>query len=236
GAAATARRLACRRADGVIGLNIAANTASGDPESDYAQVITTCGPYVNYLTVNVSCPNQDSHFDLRNHATLKRVLSAVKEARSVACPDIPVFLKLSPDLSDADLERIVNLACRAEVSGFIATNTTRHRPPLSSPIRSVTGGLSGVPLFDQSTRILAKVFAATNGTMPIIGVGGIASAADAITKIRAGATALQIYTALVYQGVGLIDAICQGIDVHLQSEGSASVASIVGLDHEQWLT
>lgn len=236
GARKAAQHLANRTNSGVVGLNIAADTASTDPARDYAHVTATCGPHADYLTINVSCPNQDSSPAMQSDSTLVQLLDAVEEARQASCPRTPLFIKLSPDLSDEQLRNVIDIALDTGVNGFVATNTTRHRPALRSPARSETGGLSGAPLFARSTRILARVFAATRGTLPIIGVGGITSPADAIAKIRAGATVVQLYTALTYQGIGLLDDLCRGIDTHLRNEKRNSVREIVGLDHEQWLT
>jgi dihydroorotate dehydrogenase len=148
---------------------------------------------------------------------------------------IPVFLKIAPDLTPDELAQIAEVALASGLSGIIATNTTLSRDGLQSPHKSETGGLSGAPLFEKSTRILAQLSVLTKGQLPLIGVGGISTAEQAYSKIRAGAWAVQIYTAMVYHGISLATDIASGLDALLERDGFASVADAVGTQRAPWL-
>lgn len=233
---AIAARLAARQRGRVpVGLNLGANKGSQNRAADFAQVLARCGADVDFATVNVSSPNTERLRDLQGAAALKALLHNVMTAREGLPRPIPVFLKIAPDLSTDDLADIVEVALAARISGIIATNTTLDRQGLKSAMRSETGGLSGVPLFEKSTRVLAQLSRLTQGLVPLIGVGGIASAEDAYQKIRAGASAVQLYTALVYQGLSLASDIARGLDALLARDGFANVSLAVGTGRSAWL-
>jgi dihydroorotate dehydrogenase len=235
GAAAIAARLAARPPGGVVGLNLGANKTSPDRAADYARVLAVAGPHIDFATVNVSSPNTERLRDLQGRAALAGLLAGVGAANAALARPVPLFLKIAPDLQDAELAEIVEVALAAGVAGIVATNTTLARDGLRGRHRAEAGGLSGAPLFARSTRVLARLHALADGRLPLIGVGGIASADDAYAKIRAGASALQLYTALVYQGLGLVPRILEGLDARLARDGFASVAAAVGTGREDWL-
>ena len=157
----------------------------------------------------------------------------MKARRELPAP-LPIFLKIAPDLNESEIEDIASLALDSGVSAIVATNTTLSRDGLRSAHRDQAGGLSGAPLFDRSTRVLARLYRLTEGEVPLIGVGGIGSAADAYTKIRAGASAVQLYTALVYQGLSLGARIAQELDALLARDSFASVEAAVGTENGKW--
>ncbi|MFO7757955.1 MAG: quinone-dependent dihydroorotate dehydrogenase [Roseovarius sp.] len=228
-------RLARRPRDAVIGLNLGANKDSADRAEDFARVLAHCGPHLDFATVNVSSPNTENLRDLQGSEALAALLRGVMEARDWLPTPIPIFLKIAPDLSDAELSEIADVASEARISGIIATNTTLDRDGLTSPAQVQSGGLSGQPLFEKSTRVLARLSLLTDGDMPLIGVGGVGSAADAYAKIRAGATAVQLYSALVYDGLSLAGEIARGLDALLQRDGFGTVAAAVGTGRADWL-
>ena len=230
-----ARRLVHRPRDVVLGLNLGANKDSADRAEDYARVLAYCGPYLDFATVNVSSPNTENLRDLQGAEALAALLKGVMKARDWLPAPIPILLKIAPDLGDSELSEIADVARTARVDGIIATNTTLDRDGLVSPARDQAGGLSGRPLFEKSTRVLARLSQLTGGDMPLIGVGGIASAADAYAKIRAGASAVQLYSALVYDGLSLVGEIAQGLDALLQRDGFSGVADAVGTRRDDWL-
>jgi len=235
GAETIAARLAARPASGVVGLNLGANKDSPDRAADYAAVLARCGPHVDFATVNVSSPNTEKLRDLQGTEALAALLGGVMETRAALDRPIPVFLKIAPDLTEAELDGIAGVATAAGLDGIIATNTTLSRNGLTDPQRDETGGLSGRPLFERSTRVLARLSALTDGAMPLIGVGGISSAGDAYAKIRAGASAVQLYTALVYEGISVVPRILRDLDALLERDGFARLADAVGTGREDWL-
>ena len=228
-------RLANRPKDAVIGLNLGANKDSADRAEDFARVLAHCGRYLDFATVNVSSPNTEKLRDLQGAEALAQLLNGVMEARDWLPDPIPVFLKIAPDLSDAELSEIADVARASGLSGIIATNTTLDRDGLHGPHAQEKGGLSGAPLFEKSTRVLARLSQLTAGDMPLIGVGGVASAEQAYAKIRAGASAVQLYSSLVYDGLSLVARIAQGLDDLLARDGFANVADAVGTGREAWL-
>lgn len=230
-----AGRLANRPKDAVIGLNLGANKDSADRAEDFARVLAHCGRYLDFATVNVSSPNTEKLRDLQGAEALAQLLRGVMEARDWLPDPIPVFLKIAPDLSDAELSEIVDVARASGLSGIIATNTTLDRDGLHGLHAQEKGGLSGAPLFEKSTRVLARLSQLTAGDMPLIGVGGVANAEQAYAKIRAGASAVQLYSALVYDGISLVARIAQGLDDLLARDGFANVADAVGTGRDDWL-
>ena len=235
GAQAIAARLAQRPDGPVIGLNLGANKDSADRAADFAQVLRTCGPHVDFVTVNVSSPNTEKLRDLQGPAALSALLAGVMQARADLERHIPVFLKIAPDLDAEGLEGIAEVARGSGLDAIIATNTTLGREGLVSRDRAQAGGLSGAPLFEKSTRVLARLSRLTDGRLPLIGVGGIDSAEAAYAKIRAGASAVQLYSALVYHGFSLVAEIARGLETLLARDGFATVADAVGTGRDAWL-
>jgi dihydroorotate dehydrogenase len=232
GMEAIATRLAQRPKGAVIGLNLGANKDSADKAADFAMVLTRCGALVDFATVNVSSPNTEKLRDLQGKAALAALLDGVMQARSALANPIPVFLKIAPDLSTDEIAEVAEVANASGIDAVIATNTTLDRTGLHGPHKAEMGGLSGQPLFEKSTRVLAQLAGLT--TLPLIGVGGIGSAEQAYQKIRAGASAVQLYTALVYGGISLAGEIAQGLDTLLQRDGFATVADAVGSGRGDW--
>ncbi len=219
-----------RRGVGVpVGLNLGANKTSTDRAADFARVMELARDHVDFATVNVSSPNTEKLRDLQGKAALAGLLAGVMAVRG----DTPVFLKIAPDLTDAEIADVADVATNAGVAAIIATNTTLDRTGLHSAHRDQAGGLSGAPLFEKSTRVLARLSTLTD--IPLIGVGGISSAEDAYAKICAGATAVQLYTALVYGGLSLVADIAQGLDRLLARDGFDTVADAVGSRRDDWL-
>lgn len=235
GAEVIAVRLARRPAEGIIGLNLGANKDSADRAGDFAQVLRRCGAHVDFATVNVSSPNTEKLRDLQGPAALRALLAGVMEARAGLPHPIPVFLKIAPDLSSDELAALAEVALGSGLDGIIATNTTLSRDGLASPHAGQAGGLSGKPLFEKSTRVLAQLSELTGGRLPLIGVGGIDSAEAAYAKILAGASAVQLYSALVYQGFALVGEIARGLDALLARDGHASLVDAVGTGRSAWL-
>ncbi|MDC0736735.1 quinone-dependent dihydroorotate dehydrogenase [Cognatishimia sp. SS12] len=235
GMEAIATRLAQRPKDAVIGLNLGANKDSADRASDFAKVLAHCGAHLDFATVNVSSPNTEKLRDLQGKAALSALLAGVMEARAGLARQIPVFLKIAPDLTDADLGEIAEVAQESGLDAIIATNTTLDRSGLNSAHKSESGGLSGAPLFEKSTRVLAQLSQLTGGALPLIGVGGISNADQAYAKICAGASAIQLYTALVFGGLSMVQDIARGLDDLLARDGFANVSEAVGSKREDWL-
>jgi dihydroorotate dehydrogenase len=236
GMALIAARLAARARTTIpVGLNLGANKTSTDRAADFATVLARCGAHIDFATVNVSSPNTEKLRDLQGPAALAALLSGVMAVQATLPRPIPIFLKIAPDLSDDDLAAVAQVALASGIAGIIATNTTLARDGLKSADAGQAGGLSGAPLFEKSTRVLARLSQLTDGHLPLIGVGGISSADDAYTKIRAGASAVQLYTAMVYQGISLAARIAHGLDALLARDGHATVADAVGTGRAAWL-
>ena len=235
GMEAIGARLSGRPKDAVIGLNLGANKDSADRAGDFAAVLRHCGAHLDFATVNVSSPNTEKLRDLQGKAALTALLNGVMEARAELSDPIPVFLKIAPDLEVSELQDIAEVARDTGVDAIIATNTTLSREGLKSAHAGETGGLSGAPLFEKSTRVLAQLSQMTDGAMPLIGVGGIGSAEQAYSKICAGASAVQVYTALVYHRLALVPEIATGLDRLLARDGFVSVADAVGSKRNDWL-
>ncbi len=235
GMTAIAQRLAQRPRDAVIGLNLGANKDSDDRASDFVKVIVECGAHIDFATVNVSSPNTEKLRDLQGKDALSALLSGVIEARNGLERKIPVFLKIAPDLTDTEIAEIAEVALESGLDAIIATNTTLSRDGLMSEHKGEMGGLSGAPLFGKSTRVLARLSQLTDGKIPLVGVGGISNAEQAYAKICAGASAVQLYTALVYGGLSMVEDIVRGLDTLLQADGHANVADAIGSKREDWL-
>ena len=227
GAAAAAARLAARAGrPGIVGINIGANKDSADRIADYAQMTRVMAPLASYLAVNISSPNTPGLRALQDQGALMALLDAVFDA--LGSDDTPVFLKVAPDLQPADVDAIVGIACDSGLSGLIVSNTTISRPPLRSRHSEETGGLSGEPLKQLALQRLRDFRTASGGRIPLIGVGGIATAEDAWARIRAGASLVQLYSAIIYEGPGIARHIVRGLEALMRRDGFASVAEAVG--------
>lgn len=231
GALAAAERLEARRGKpGIVGVNIGANKDSADRIFDYATMARVMAPLASYLAVNISSPNTPGLRALQDEGPLRELLSAVSDARAEKCGSggPPIFLKVAPDLTRADIDAIARIAIEMELGALIVSNTTISRPPLRSRHARETGGLSGAPLRPLALERLRDFRKATGGAVPLVGVGGIASAEDAWTRIRAGASLVQLYSALVFEGPGLPRRILRGLEALMRRDGFASIAEAVG--------
>ncbi len=227
---AVAARLARRRGPGIVGANLGKNKESADAAADYAAGMRALGPHADYVVINVSSPNTPGLRALQGRAPLAALIATVLAARGANRP--PLLLKIAPDLTQADKQDIAEVALSSGLDGLIVSNTTIARPAgLQGRAKGETGGLSGRPLFAPSTAVLADMYRLTGGRLPLVGVGGIAGAADAYAKIRAGASLLQVYTALVYEGPGLVERIKRGLAAQLRADGFTGIAQAVGADH-----
>jgi dihydroorotate dehydrogenase len=236
GADAVLRRLAGRaHLGGIVGVNVGANRDSADRVDDYVRMIETFAPVASYFTVNVSSPNTPGLRNLQQAAALDDLLAKVIDARERVrqnAGDTPVLLKIAPDLSLTELDDVVHIARSRRVDGMIVANTTLARP---STLREQNrakeqGGLSGRPLFRLSTRMVAETYVRAEGAFPLVGVGGIDTGGAALTKIRAGASLIQLYSSLIYKGLGLVDDIKNDLASTLLRTGRDSLSEIVGAD------
>ncbi|WBU57991.1 quinone-dependent dihydroorotate dehydrogenase [Paracoccus sediminicola] len=234
GAAVIAQRLAARPAGVPVGLNIGANRDSEDRAADFAEVVRVAGETADFLTVNVSSPNTERLRELQGAEALAALLKGVMAARDSLPVRRPVFLKIAPDLDENALADLANVAKSVGVDAIIATNTTLSRDGVTDPQSAQPGGMSGRPLFARSTRVLAQIYRMTGGHVPLIGVGGINSVEDAWQKIRAGASAVQLYTALIYHGFSRAAEIARGLDQRAEREGLASLSELTGTGAEEW--
>ena len=236
GAEAVLRRLASRaNQGGIVGVNVGANKDSPDRVADYVQLIETFAPVASYFTVNVSSPNTPGLRNLQQASQLDDLLAKVIDARERVrekAGDTPVLLKIAPDLGLAELDDVVHVARSRRVDGMIVANTTLARP---SHLRETNraqeqGGLSGRPLFRLATRMVAETYVRAEGAFPLIGVGGIDSGGAALTRIRAGASLIQLYSPLIYKGLGLVEDIKRDLASSLLRTGRESLSEIVGAD------
>ncbi|MBE7243606.1 MAG: quinone-dependent dihydroorotate dehydrogenase [Actinomycetospora chiangmaiensis] len=228
-----ARRLAARRGrPGIVGVNIGANKEAADRLADYVACTARLAPHVAFVTVNVSSPNTPGLRDLQGEAFLDELLARVVAARDGTGASAAVLLKIAPDITLDALDAICATALRRGVQGLVVSNTTVARPEslTETALARETGGLSGRPLFGPATKLLAETYLRVGSKVPLIGVGGVDSAEAAWTKIRAGASLVQLYSALVYQGPGLVGAIKRGLLDRLQREGLPNLAAAVGRD------
>jgi dihydroorotate dehydrogenase len=230
-----ARRLKARRKrPGVVGVNLGANKDSVDRVADFIAGLERLKGLADFFTLNVSSPNTPGIRDLQRRDALEELLGRVAEARARifgSGPAPPLFLKVAPDLAGEEIGAIAEAAAAVEVSGIIVANTTLERPDgLRSRLAGESGGLSGRPLFKLATRVLVRFRRATGGRLPLIGVGGVEDAETAYAKIRSGASAVQLYTALVYRGPGVVRRLAKDLAALLKRDGYASVADAVGAD------
>jgi len=226
-----AGRLARRRRAGIVGANLGKNKDTEDAASDYEKGVRILGPLADYLVINVSSPNTPGLRALQGKAPLEELVRRTRKAVDALAVRVPLLLKIAPDLTEEDLQDIAEVALQGGLDGLIVSNTTITRPDsLISERRSETGGLSGAPLFAPSTEILRRVYGLTKGRLPLIGVGGVSSGAEAYAKIRAGASLIQLYSALVYQGTSLVTRIKQELVEALRRDGFTSLQDAVGVD------
>ncbi|WP_379922839.1 quinone-dependent dihydroorotate dehydrogenase [Erythrobacter sp. R86502] len=231
GAEAALSRLQARKGrSGIVAVNIGANKDSVDRIADYAVMVRKMAPYASYLCVNVSSPNTPGLRALQDEGALAALIDAVTAARDAAAnaARVPIFLKVAPDLEPADIDAIARIAHDKRLGALVVSNTTIARPALSSRHAGEAGGLSGAPLRALATQRLRDFRKATGGAIPLVGVGGIATADHAWERIRAGASLVQLYSAMVYAGPGLGARIVRGLEALMRREGFASIAEAVG--------
>jgi dihydroorotate dehydrogenase len=222
-----AARLSARKRVGIVGANLGKNKDSADAVADYVAGVERLGPLSDYLVINISSPNTPGLRALQGKEPLKALIDGVAKVLNGR----PLLLKIAPDLTAEDRADIAEVALASPLSGLIVSNTTIERPAsLRSTNAKETGGLSGQPLFQPSTEVLSDMYRLTGGKLPLVGVGGIGSAAQAYAKIRAGASLLQLYSALVYRGPALVGEINRGLAKLLRQDGFASLSEAIGAD------
>jgi len=210
---------------GIVGINIGANKDSADRVSDYAIMARSMAPYASYLAVNISSPNTPGLRALQDPEALGGLLDVVMDARG---SDVPVFLKVAPDLLPEDIDAIARIAVDKGLGALMISNTTIERPALQSRHAGEAGGLSGAPLKQMALERLRDFRKASGGEVPLVGIGGIATAEDAWERIRAGASLVQLYSAMVYEGPGIAAAITRGLPALMKRDGFATIAEAVG--------
>lgn len=228
-----AARLANRvRANGIVGVNLGKNKETIDAANDYALGVARLGPIADYLVINVSSPNTPGLRALQGRGPLADLIQRTRTARDQLTIRPPLLLKIAPDLTEDDQRDIAEVALAQGLDGLIISNTTLGRPTLlATETAKEAGGLSGAPLLAPSTDLLGRMYRLTEGKLPLIGVGGIASACDAYMKIRAGASLVQIYSAMVFEGPGLAARIARTLPDLLKADGFTHVRDAVGADH-----
>lgn len=225
-AAAVERLRQLTHVHGIIGVNVGANKDSPDRVADYVAGVRAMSPVAHYITINISSPNTPGLRQLQDRGALNDLLLAVRSVGS----DKPIFLKVAPDLDEEDPEHIVRAALDHRIAAIIVSNTTVSRPPLKSRHAKESGGLSGRPLRPLALAALRAFRRASGGEIPLIGAGGIESADDAWERIRAGASLVQLYTAMVYSGPGIARRIARGLEKRLAQEGFANIAEAIGTE------
>jgi dihydroorotate dehydrogenase len=234
GSQAVAARLGVRKRAGIVGVNIGRNAVTADAVADYRSGAGCFAHLADYLVINVSSPNTPGLRALQTRDALEELLPAVRGAlaREGRAGAPPLLLKIAPDLDAEGLDDVADVALAQGVDGIIATNTTLARPDsLIEQRRDEAGGLSGRPLFALSTAVLGGLYRRTGGKIPLIGVGGVETGRDAYLKIRAGASLVQLYTALIYHGPSLVASITGELAALVEADGFANVADAVGADH-----
>jgi dihydroorotate dehydrogenase len=227
GAEAVVRRLGGERPPGMLGINLASNGDSPDPAEDFVGLVQRFSSYADYLTLDVSCPNSINGKVFLDPARLRDLMERLAAVDRGPMPP-KLVAKLSPDVDDALLAQLIAVLLEAKIDGIVVSNTTVERPDTLRGDASMRGGLSGRPLFARSTAMLAQVAHITGGAVPLIGLGGIASGPQAYEKIRAGATAVQLYTGLIYAGTALVTRIKRELAVLLLRDGYATLSEAVG--------
>lgn len=239
GHAAALASLKRHRRQGIVGVNVGANKDSADRAADYVTGLQTFAPVADYIAVNVSSPNTPGLRNLQARVELEALLARLEEARQHIVAGggrrVPLLLKIAPDLEDGELEDVAQVCLASAIDGVIVSNTTVSRPSsLKSSARVETGGLSGEPLFELSTRKLAAMYRLVGHRLPLIGVGGVSTAAHAWQKLRAGASLVQLYSGLVYEGPGIVGQILEGLSMRRRIAGKQSIAEIVGEGVSSW--
>lgn len=229
GAEVVVRRLGGERAPGMLGINLASNGDSSDPAEDFVGLVRRFSAYADYLTLDISCPNSTNGKVFLDPGRLRELMARLAAVDRGPVPP-KLVAKLAPDVDDDLLATLVTVLVDAKIDGIIVSNTTVERPALRDD-GSMKGGLSGAPLFERSTAMLARVSQLTGGAVPLIGVGGVASGPQAYAKIRAGATAVQLYTGLIYGGTALVTRIKRELAVLLMRDGYATLSEAVGTAH-----
>ena len=226
-------RLAARKARGIVGVNFGPNRDAADRLADFALGVKTFAPYADYFAVNVSSPNTPGLRDLQQRTAFDALVARVVDARECASPRRPILVKIAPDLDLRGLDDVVEVCATRGVEGLIVANTTLARPAtLTERDRGEAGGLSGRPLFDASTRMLARAYLRAGDALTLIGCGGVDGAANALAKIEAGATLIQVYTGLVYRGPTLIGEILDGLAAAAVERGA--LGSLIGTRAREW--
>ena len=228
GMEAAGRLLSARPRTGIVGINIGANKDSSDRIADYVTAFARLAGHADYVTANISSPNTPGLRGLQNKDELRELLARLTEARNHAAVSVPLLLKIAPDLDDSAADDIANVVLASGIEGLIVSNTTISRDGLKSPLAKETGGLSGKPLFAPSTRLLRAMHQRLENKVTLIGVGGISSGNEAYEKIRAGATLVQLYSALALNGPSLIKRIKHDLAACLKRDGFSSLAEAVG--------
>lgn len=228
--------VAIQRKNKIVGINIGQNKDTSDPIFDYVNLLQTVYPLSSYITINISSPNTPGLRDIQTREIFQGFLQAISQRRTELVEEFkytkPVLVKIAPDLSDEEIADIVELAMQYKIDGLIVSNTTVSRPlGLRGSYAHETGGLSGKPLFEMSNEVLAKVYKQSNGKLPLIGVGGVSSGKDAYEKIKNGASLVQFYTAIVYQGFWVAEKIKRELSELLDKDGFKNVCEAVGINH-----
>ncbi|MEM7777167.1 MAG: quinone-dependent dihydroorotate dehydrogenase [Pseudomonadota bacterium] len=242
GHAAIRERIGVQSATAGLGVNIGANKDASDRVEDYVTGVACFFDCAHYLTVNISSPNTPGLRDLQAPQELDRLLARVVSERDrladTSSRRVPIVVKLSPDIAEAELWPIIDCLISHQVDGIAATNTTIARDSIDPTLDHVqeAGGLSGPPVFERSTALLARIYVATGGHIPLIGIGGIDSGSAAVSKIRAGATLIQLYTGLIYRGLPLLDEIKQAVTAATAKAGGNHYSQLIGVDAETWAT
>ncbi|EED88598.1 hypothetical protein THAPSDRAFT_264316, partial [Thalassiosira pseudonana CCMP1335] len=219
---------------GILGVNLGKNKTSDDEIGDYTTGIRELGPYADYLVINVSSPNTPGLRSLQQREPLQHLLTSTLKARNSYAPHAPLFVKLAPDLTEEEMEDVAQVVMETGIDGMIVSNTTNARPDsLLSHNKHEVGGLSGAPIRDRSTECIRTMYRLTNGSIPIIGVGGVGSGRDAYDKLKAGASLIQVYSMMVYEGPGLISRIRKELADIVEENGYISVDEVVGADCEE---
>ncbi|MGD9827343.1 MAG: quinone-dependent dihydroorotate dehydrogenase [Hyphomicrobiaceae bacterium] len=232
-------RLSARRQAGIVGVNVGANKDSADRIADYVEGLERFWGVASYFVVNISSPNTPGLRDLQAPAALDALLEKVMAARAALIaaggPHRPIVLKIAPDIAEADLPAIIERTMAHRVDAIAVSNTTLSRTGVrDSAVAKQAGGLSGPPLFARSTAVLGRVYRLTGGRVPLIGIGGIGSGETALAKLEAGASLLQLYTALVYHGPALVGQICAELSRCLDRDGLTSISQVVGRAADHW--
>ena len=229
------RQLSARRAEGgIVGANIGANKLSEDQIEDYVIGLKRVLPLADYFTINISSPNTPGLRALQGREALDELLSKLKAVRDEAKLEKkpPLLLKIAPDLDDSECEDIAEIILKHEMDGLIVSNTTLSRNGLTSSLNKESGGLSGEPLFVLSTDVLSKMYSLTGGKIPLVGVGGVSNGKQAYEKIKAGASLVQLYSALVYRGPGLARTINSELEILIKKDGFSNITEAIGINHQ----